>query len=1086
MRKEVRICMNKTYKIIWSQIKNTYVVVSEIAKSHSKNNSGKVVKAALSAAVGSALLFGGFAGISAAPATNPAGTGPGIAIGKESSASQGATAIGTKVTAKSDGAVAIGDENTANAAYAVAVGTKNFAAQTSTALGYNNEAKGSGSFGIGHTNKVEGQNAYIFGLKNRVVGHHSFGIGEENQISGIGSYALGRRNKVGGNNAYVLGEGNIGTGAYSIALGALNKAGGKHALAAGYNSTVGSTSENALAIGQSARVGATGATETVDPATGVVTAKYSGEKNATEGIAVGHSTLVMAEAGVAIGRRASVSGKEGIAFGSFAEASVEGATAIGARSVASGEKSVALGYGAKASKTGSIALGNGAQVAHDDISVGGTIAMGMNAFAHVGRGRQEAYFGFDKSNWTIFWGKVLGVKDPTRVATGIALGVNAFARTGSIQIGSHTYEGKMGGIEVKNHTDTLTGTNREGHHVNQVTVGTNSYNKGVFGTIIGAYSISTGDFTGRDDTTQYAGQNFGANIVGSLNSIRSKDYEKYAGVANSIVGIANMTENTNGALIFGAGNQITNSIGEIFGVGRIEDIAKNVNSADDMVDELRKETIARESGGATMAFGGGNTADYTRASQIMGVNNTLKGKKDAVSAYNLIDGFKNTAENVSHVSVIGAENEVKDTTDALLFGNKRKLSGASGSIVLGSSDLNEEIKVADATVLGHNANVTMAGGVALGSESVASRGQAEADNVYLKEDAGVKATVKGDLAAISVGHDNATRQITNVAAGQADTDAVNVAQLKAAAKEITDNINDTTLQGDNKALSLDGTKLKLSVADTAGNKVTGEVDLKALQGAVDTDTRNTIVESDTVAVDDTNKNADGSINYKLNVKTDGKVEKDNQGVVNGGTVYKETRIEKDGTYIKEVNTAGENLTILDKQVGINTTNIQKNTENITRIENNLYDMGNRVGELDTRMNKVGAGAAALAALHPLDFDPEDKWDISAGIGNYKNATAAAVGLFYRPNERTMLSLGWTMGDSRNMVNGGFSIKLGSGENTYAGFSRVQMATRLSQQEKEMQGMKAENEKLAADVSALQKDNKELREELQEIKKLLKK
>ena len=1077
--------MNKTYKIIWSQIKNTYVVVSEIAKSHSKNNSGKVVKAALSAAVGSALLFGGFAGISAAPATNPAGTGPGIAIGKESSAShQGATAIGTKVTAKSDGAVAIGDENTANAAYAIAVGTKNFAAQTSTALGYNNEAKGLGSFGIGHTNKVEGQHAYTFGLQNRVVGHYSFGIGEGNHISGGRSYALGWRNKVGGNNAYVLGEGNIGTGERSIALGTTNNAGGKNALAAGINSTVGSTSENALAIGQSARVGATGATATVDPVTGAVTAVYSNEKNATEGIAVGHFTSVMAEAGVAIGRRASVSGKEGIAFGSSALTGGEGAVAIGATSGASGEKSVALGYGAKASNIGSISLGNGAKVEHDGVPVGGAIAMGMNAYSLVGKGRQEAYFGFDKSNWKFsFFGSVRGVKDPNRVATGIAMGVNAFARTGSIQIGSHTYEGKMGGTDI---TNGVLGTNRQGHHVNQVTVGTNSYNKGVFGTIIGAYSISTGDFTGRDDTTLYAGQNFGANIVGSLNSIRSTGHEKYAGVANSIVGIANMTENTNGSLIFGAGNQITNSIGEIFGVGRIEDIAKNVNSADDMVDELRKETIARESGGATMAFGGGNTADYTRASQIMGVNNTLKGKKDAVSAYNLIDGFKNTAENVSHVSVIGAENEVKDTTDALLFGNKRKLSGASGSIVLGSSDLNEEIKVADATVLGHNANVTMAGGVALGSESVASRGQAEADNVYLKEDAGVKATVKGDLAAISVGHDNATRQITNVAAGQADTDAVNVAQLKAAAKEITDNINDTTLQGDNKALSLDGTKLKLSVADTAGNKVTGEVDLKALQGAVDTDTRNTIVESDTVAVDDTNKNADGSINYKLNVKTDGKVEKDNQGVVNGGTVYKETRIEKDGTYIKEVNTAGENLTILDKQVGINTTNIQKNTENITRIENNLYDMGNRVGELDTRMNKVGAGAAALAALHPLDFDPEDKWDISAGIGNYKNATAAAVGLFYRPNERTMLSLGWTMGDSRNMVNGGFSIKLGSGENTYAGFSRVQMATRLSQQEKEIQGMKAENEKLTADVSALQKDNKELREELQEIKKLLKK
>lgn len=186
-----------------------------------------------------------------------------------------------------------------------------------------------------------------------------------------------------------------------------------------------------------------------------------------------------------------------------------------------------------------------------------------------------------------------------------------------------------------------------------------------------------------------------------------------------------------------------------------------------------------------------------------------------------------------------------------------------------------------------------------------------------------------------------------------------------------------------------------------------------------TDTRNTILGSDTVEVDATNTNQDGSINYKLNVRTDGKVEKDNKGVINGGTVYKETRIEKDGNYIKAGNTAGENLIALDKQVGVNSTNI-------TKLENNIYDMGTRVGELDNRMNKVGAGAAALAALHPLDFDPDDKWDIAAGIGNYKNATAAAVGFFYRPNERTMLNLGWTMGDNRNMVNGGFSIKLGSG------------------------------------------------------------
>ena len=311
-----------------------------------------------------------------------------------------------------------------------------------------------------------------------------------------------------------------------------------------------------------------------------------------------------------------------------------------------------------------------------------------------------------------------------------------------------------------------------------------------------------------------------------------------------------------------------------------------------------------------------------------------------------------------------------------------------------------------------------------------------------------------------------TRQITGVAAGTEDTDAVNVAQLKAATEKITGSITDTTLKASDKALSLEGTKLNLSVEDTKGNKVTGSIDLKALQGAVGTDTRNTILGSDTVEVDATNTNQDGSINYKLNVRTDGKVEKDNKGVINGGTVYKETRIEKDGNYIKAGNTAGENLIALDKQVGVNSTNI-------TKLENNIYDMGTRVGELDNRMNKVGAGAAALAALHPLDFDPDDKWDIAAGIGNYKNATAAAVGFFYRPNERTMLNLGWTMGDNRNIVNGGFTIKLGT---------RADISTSKTVMAREIRTLKdvvsQQNEQIERQNRKIEKQEREMKEVLE--------
>ena len=124
-----------------------------------------------------------------------------------------------------------------------------------------------------------------------------------------------------------------------------------------------------------------------------------------------------------------------------------------------------------------------------------------------------------------------------------------------------------------------------------------------------------------------------------------------------------------------------------------------------------------------------------------------------------------------------------------------------------------------------------------------------------------------------------------------------------------------------------------------------------------------------------------------------------------------------------------------------------------------------MGTLDNRISKVGAGAAALAALHPLDFDPHDKWDIAAGFGNYRNASAAAVGLFYRPNERTMMSLGWTMGDDRNMLNAGISVKLGRGD-VYTRYSKVEMANRIEAQNKRINDMESELEELKAQIAAL--------------------
>lgn len=97
---------------------------------------------------------------------------------------------------------------------------------------------------------------------------------------------------------------------------------------------------------------------------------------------------------------------------------------------------------------------------------------------------------------------------------------------------------------------------------------------------------------------------------------------------------------------------------------------------------------------------------------------------------------------------------------------------------------------------------------------------------------------------------------------------------------------------------------------------------------------------------------------------------------------------------------------------------------VAEVNKQVSENSKRISQLGGRIDKVGAGAAALAALHPLDFDPDDKWDIAAGYGNYNGENAAAIGAYYRPNEDTMFSVGGSFGNGENMVNAGVSLKLG--------------------------------------------------------------
>ena len=150
----------------------------------------------------------------------------------------------------------------------------------------------------------------------------------------------------------------------------------------------------------------------------------------------------------------------------------------------------------------------------------------------------------------------------------------------------------------------------------------------------------------------------------------------------------------------------------------------------------------------------------------------------------------------------------------------------------------------------------------------------------------------------------------------------------------------------------------------------------------------------------------------------------------------------------------------------------ENVENqVTSNTQNINYLNGRVGELGDRINKVGAGAAALAALHPLDFDPDDKWNFAAGFGNYRNANSTAIGAFYRPNADTMFSVATNFGNGENMINAGVSFKLGR-----SGKSPALMGSK--QEIKELQ------EVVARQDDQLKKQDKEIRELKAMVRQLL--
>ena len=695
--------------------------------------------------------------------------------------------------------------------------------------------------------------------------------------------------------------------------------------------------------------------------------------------------------------------------------------AIGTGSTAPKAENVVVGKGATikysngaSNATGDVAIGSGA-VIDNYVSQGGSIAIGKNAQIANMAGQQENLFSLGQTVWTEGFTEFWGIKipngvytpaDPSKALSSIAIGDNTYARTGSIMIGPHNYKGKLGDTEV----DTAK-TSAQSVDVLATTIGANSFTDGAFGTNMGAYNIVSGSYSGGRRDIYKASQNFGATITGSLNSIESASSNSaYSGIANSIVGVANRTNNSNGSLIFGAGNVITNSLTTLDGTQTAASSAKEFQT--NLIDSVK----AAEGGGAAMAIGGSNTIDYARKSQVMGVGNTLKGESGNVSQYNFIDGYKNTAEKVTNVSVLDSNNTVSGTTAAQVIGDNRTISAANNSVVIGSADSVKSTEKAGVTVIGHNANATEEGAVAIGENSVASTkaGIAGYDPTTKLQSTETSSTWVATNAAVSVGDGTTvTRQITGVAAGWADTDAVNVAQLK-------------------------------------------KVAANAASSAVDAGKYSSVVAGDNITVTkNAGANAAKGDEYKVALNDKVRVA-DYIGVTNGPVMSK-TGIDAAGNKITNVaaGSADTDAVNVSQLKGVDN-RVTNNTNAINNINQNVENMGHRINNLDSRINKVGAGAAALAALHPQDFNSDDKWDFAAGFGNYRDANAVALGAFYRPDHKTMFSVGSSFGNGENMVNVGVSLKFGK-NSPYTGMSKAALVSQLESQNKEISDLKAQNE-----------------------------
>ena len=1080
--------MNKTFKVIWSKARNAYIVVSELAKNHCRASKTVAAAVMVSVLAGTMAASPAWCKVTEDRSQNYTVVTGTIKTMKDDHDNSSATptyttadmAIGSNSVAKGDKSTAIGNNSNVDGDYSIAIGNTSMVVDgsSSVAIGNHSKATGATTTVIGaQASGVAG--ATVIGMNSEATGIDSVAIGVLSNVQNGGGVAIGRYavnaidpNDVNGSKPGVS-IGNFSK-AYgqSIAIGAVAHALGSYSIAIGEGAEVKEKSEYSSVFGKSAKI--------------AEKSKYSVVSGAYSNIGEDSQYSTLVGANSSIGSSSSLSTLIGgyAKIGTNSAASIlmgpngnikdnaYGSTAIGYNTMVESKAyySTVIGYESKAIQNiwDGTALGRESKVSVDE-----GIALGSYSIASTAKGAAgyDALTGENSTDESITWkatsaavsvgGRVTMssgyVKDVTRQITNVAAGtqdtdaVNVAQLKRAMEKANKGWklstEGGAANQVASEATVDFSGKKDAGNHQN-ITVSNDGNNvkidlaselHNVTGVVNGDSSVTLGMNTagisngtaqmtilgdsitlskGVQGSVQIHGVAAGTADTDAVNYGQLKDVKAEAGKHTTLSNGKNTTVTSTNK--DGQNDYQVNVAGDLKDITSVSNGASKINlNADSISISNGNKSFAITNSGIGMSY---ITADYSAKSIMLGENGTtisgglnVAGSKisnvaagvadtDAVNVGQLKEAVEagNTDTHIKPGEYgVGADNTVNmDVVDK----NGNKVDTVTIKDVAKASDVGNVNNIASDIKNQDGSHTTVV-------DAVNNLNNKVGDLNYVEGGKGNYVT-NGENTTTSIGKlDKALKDVADTAAKHTTVDnGDNITVTK------SDQPNEYGGEKYNVALNKDitvesvtatkanigGVSIENNLVDNLSNKTwdAKNTDQYKESGKAATEAQLQQAMSGTVQYD---RKDDGTVNktqITLNKEGDtyttitnvanGKVEKDSKDAINGGQLF-------------------------DTETKIN--------NRIDGVENQVVNNTNRINNLGSRVNKVGAGAAALAALHPMDFDPDDKLTFSAGYGNYAGENAAAIGAYYRPDEKVMFSVAGTVGNGENMVNAGVSFAL---------------------------------------------------------------